>query len=650
MPDDRVTLLGTPCVCRDGAVIHFPYRKAEGVFYYICVEKQTSRDELVSLFWSSCDENTGRKNLRQALFQIRRCLGDEVIILQGRNDLKLNQRVGLRTDWDAPDSDFALSRERFLDFFYLKDCPEFETWVEQKREQQLTRSLTYIKRQLSDMAVCRNTARLQELVDVWKLWRPWDEEMVLTGMKCFAQTEKYDLGLKLYQEYADRLRSDLDEPPSHLAELMQQTLLHRKKLSSLRRPDARDSFFGRLVELQYIDERIFWFLNENTTRSVVIEGDVGVGKTALMDQVLKMNYGTDVLQLSSHCYGLESDLPVKSWRDLFLQLENLCEIGTIHLSEQGRELLSSILPLNTDWDAHGAEGTAALISNVLALFKELVNQWRIIMYFDSLQWMDPVSQLLMQRMMIEFGNDRIFLIATCRTGEEKNVRGMLLALQERNMIVSLPLNPFTEEETASIASKVLDEPITDDKAVHKLFLRTGGNPLALMETLNAIRQEGWNSDHPLPRIDMLIQLRLDRLTGQQRRVLDALSIQFEQADLEDLTVLTGLPPMELVDLLDQLLAVGLVVEQPWNRGVVYKFKQQFYKHYVYQRLAMGKRQLWHHTMAEYYDTQKTGRRWRVLLPYTIRHYECGGDPERAETLRKMQNVPESQVPAPPHPQ
>lgn len=89
-------------------------------------------------------------------------------------------------------------------------------------------------------------------------------------------------------------------------------------------------------------------------------------------------------------------------------------------------------------------------------------------------------------------------------------------------------------------------------------------------------------------------------------MLDALSIQFEQADLEDLTVLTGLPPMELVDLLDQLLAVGLVVEQPWNRGVVYKFKQQFYKHYVYQRLAMGKRQLWHHTMAEYYDTQKTG--------------------------------------------
>ncbi len=644
MSNDQVTLLGTPCVYRDGAAIHFPYRKAEGVFYYICVEKQTSRDELVSLFWGSCDENTGRKNLRQALFQIRRCLGDEVIILQGRNGLKLNQRVGLRTDWDAPDSDFALSRGRFMDFFYLKDCPEFDAWVEKKREEQLTRTLAYIKNQLSDLTVCRNTARLQQLVDIWKLWKPWDEEMVLTGMKCFAQTEKYDLGLKLYQEYAERLRNDLDESPSQIAEMMQQTLLHRKKLSTVRQPGGRDSFFGRMVELQFIDERIFWFLNENTTRSVVIEGDVGVGKTALMDQILKMNYATDVLQLSSHCYGLESDLPVKAWRDLFLQLENLCEIGTVHLSEQGTEMLSSMLSPNIDREVYGTEGTAALINNVLALFKELVSQWRIIMYFDSLQWMDPVSQQLMQRIMIEFGNDQIFLLATCRTSEEKNVRGMLLALQERNLTVSLPLNPFTEEETASIAGKVLKEPIKEE-ALRALFLRTGGNPLALMELLNAIQQEGWDSDHPLPRVDMLIQLRLDRLTPKQRRVLDALSIQFEQADLEDLTVLTGLPPMELVDLLDQLLEVGLVVELPWNRGVVYKFKQQFYKHYVYQRLAMGKRQLWHHAMAEYYDTKKTGRRWRILLPYTIRHYECGGDPERAEELRQMKNAPEAQRPA-----
>lgn len=169
MSDNRVTLLGTPCVYRDGKEIHFPYRKAKGIFYYLCVEKQTSRDELVSLFWGACDENTGRKNLRQALFQIRRCVGDEVIVLQGRNDLKMNERFGLKVDWDAPDAEFALSRGRFLDFFYLKECPEFEDWVEQKREQQLARSLSYIKNQMANLSVCRNTERLQQLIDVWQM-------------------------------------------------------------------------------------------------------------------------------------------------------------------------------------------------------------------------------------------------------------------------------------------------------------------------------------------------------------------------------------------------------------------------------------------------------------------------------------------------
>ena len=57
----EVTLLGIPGVCRDREPVRFPYRKAEGIFYYLCVEKHTNRDELVSLFWGFGDEASGRK-------------------------------------------------------------------------------------------------------------------------------------------------------------------------------------------------------------------------------------------------------------------------------------------------------------------------------------------------------------------------------------------------------------------------------------------------------------------------------------------------------------------------------------------------------------------------------------------------------------
>ena len=61
-------------------------------------------------------------------------------------------------------------------------------------------------------------------------------------------------------------------------------------------------------------------------------------------------------------------------------------------------------------------------------------------------------------------------------------------------------------------------------STREIFLRTEGNALVLMDTLNMIRQDGWKEGRPAPRIDMLIQLWLEKLTKEQRKVLDALSI------------------------------------------------------------------------------------------------------------------------------
>lgn len=84
------------------------------------------------------------------------------------------------------------------------------------------------------------------------------------------------------------------------------------------------------------------------------------------------------------------------------------------------------------------------------------------------------------------------------------------------LIDLLSLSPFTEEETTAITREVLGASEQDDEAVHGLYLRTGGNPMALMEMLGVIRREGWDSHFPLPKIDMLTQLQLDRLNPQQR--------------------------------------------------------------------------------------------------------------------------------------
>lgn len=643
MSDYLVTLLGIPGVQKDGELVHFPYRKAEGIFYYLCIEKETNRDELISVFWGSGDEASGRKNLRQALFQIRRCLGEDVIVLQGRNDLKLNQRVGIRTEWDLRDEDFILHRERLLDYFYLKDCPEFESWLENKRALQISRSLDYIRERLKNPSVCRDVALLHCLVDTWAYWKPWDEEMVLTGMKCYAQAEKYDLGVQLYHEYVKQLQTDLEETPSHRVEVLVRTLLHRKEVSLTRCVNSKEYFFGRLSEIQFIDEQIFLFLNGESTKSVIIKGEVGVGKTALMQQIAEMNRGAGVLQLISHCYEAESGIPLRSWRDNFMQLEQLIGDGKISLSQAGARAISLVL----NGTAVGSHDTfrikdgeylnyTAIENEVLALLKELCAQWKIILYFDSLHWMDVISRRLLQRIMIEFGNDRVFLIATCRINGEQDIRGLLVALSERGLTTSLLLPCFSEEETRNIVADTLKGRLDTDVNAHEIYLRTEGHPLVLTGMLNMILQEGWDGTS-LPRLDMLIQLQLEKLTPRQRKVLDALSVHIEHADLDDLKLLTGMEPMELVEILEELLSTHFVTEQTLGNNIIYKFRHQFYKDHVYQHLSMGKRRLWHRTIAESYEKKRNEARWRVLLPYTIRHYENSGDVERAARLREIQN-------------
>lgn len=604
MAEYQVTLLGIPGVSMDGREIRFPYRKAEAVFYYLCVEKHTNRDELVALLWGSGDEGAGRKNLRQALFQIRRCLGEEAIILQGRNDLKLNQRAGIRTDWDEDDREFALCRERFLDFFYLRDCPEFERWVERKRELQAERCLGCIRGELKEAAGNRNALRVKALFEAWEYWRPWDEEMAVAGMKGYARIGRHDWGIELYQRYEKRIRGDLEETPSHRAEVLFRTLLRRREVSERRHRDERNAgqrFFGRMAEIQEIDERIFLFLSGELCRSVVIEGEVGVGKTALMEEIRRMDHGEGALEILSHCYGAESEVPLRAWRDFLKQVEALYSQGEISLSGECIRIVSGILTSPAEGRVSFKAGVPERVreteteNGILYLLKELSGQRKVILYFDSLQWMDSVSQRLLQRIMIELGNERVFLVAACRTEGREAVRELLLALSERTLIETLHLSCFSQEEVGKIVGEAIRGGEAWEPDAREIFMKTEGNPLALMDMLDAIKS---GKEEGSSRIGMWLRMRLSRLSGFQKRTLEALSACGEGADLEELAVLTELKPMELVETLESLMD-SFVQEEMRENTPLYRFRHQFHRDYVYRSLSMGKRQLWDRTREEF---------------------------------------------------
>lgn len=112
-------------------------------------ERGLSRDKLLGLFWPDADPERARKNLAQAVYALRKDLGQDDLIT-GVAELRLNP--------DHIWSDVAAFRHAmkqahyedavalydgpFLDGVHLDDSPEFEQWAELERAQ-LARDYAY---------------------------------------------------------------------------------------------------------------------------------------------------------------------------------------------------------------------------------------------------------------------------------------------------------------------------------------------------------------------------------------------------------------------------------------------------------------------------------------------------------------------------
>ena len=77
----HVRLLQTPAIEVDGKQITFYLKKSDALFFYMCIEKNATRTALANLLWGGLPEETSRKNLRNALYAIKKSIGFDLLIM-----------------------------------------------------------------------------------------------------------------------------------------------------------------------------------------------------------------------------------------------------------------------------------------------------------------------------------------------------------------------------------------------------------------------------------------------------------------------------------------------------------------------------------------------------------------------------------------
>jgi DNA-binding SARP family transcriptional activator/TolB-like protein len=221
----ELSLLGMPELRRSGdisdQVLVQPKRLALLAYLAAATGELQRRDRLLLLFWGDQPQARARASLRQALYFLRRSLGEDVFVTRGDEEVGLNP-AEVRFDVaefaqamadGRPEHALSLYRGDFLADFNISDAPEFERWAGEKRRD-LRRDAVGAAWAVADAALAsgssemtvRMTRRAVDLAD-------YAEGDVRRGMRLAAVAGDRVSALELYASLESRLADDLETVP-----------------------------------------------------------------------------------------------------------------------------------------------------------------------------------------------------------------------------------------------------------------------------------------------------------------------------------------------------------------------------------------------------------------------------------------------------
>ncbi|MGH3471404.1 MAG: ATP-binding protein [Nocardioidaceae bacterium] len=265
---------------------------------------------------------------------------------------------------------------------------------------------------------------------------------------------------------------------------------------------------GRRAEEQAID-RLLAGARLGTSGALVITGDPGVGKTALLDHAVAGLEGLHVLRAT----GLEAEREIAFAGLLQLVRPALHLVATMPTVQA--EALSAALAL-PDAPASGRRGgdRFAIGAALLGLLCRYAEEWPVAVVVDDLHLLDVPSAEALVFVTRRLAADPVVVLATARTPDADE------------LVAGLPVMALDGLDLAGARELLVGRlsEIGSEERFELLHLMTAGNPLALLE-LAATDLEALDSvtvGLPLrvpTAVTAAFARRLERLDGQCLSVL-----------------------------------------------------------------------------------------------------------------------------------
>jgi DNA-binding CsgD family transcriptional regulator/tetratricopeptide (TPR) repeat protein len=332
-------------------------------------------------------------------------------------------------------------------------------------------------------------------------------------------------------------------------------------------------FVGRAAELARAAE-VIATVQAGQPWLVRIEGDPGVGKTALARHCLAQAEGTGLRVLSARADQAEADLDF----GLVDQLLRAARVSRLVVSAGG-----------TGSDTSSFAAGARLLEVV----GEQAASCSLAIFIDDLQWADRKSVEALTFMLRRLSVDPVITMVTYRGPGDRLDEAAQRMLSSVENQLHIPLEGLGLDEVASLAAALGTESL-EDEVVRRLHADTGGHPLYLRTLLT--EGSGFDPRAPgrpaLPRsLAAAVGDHLRGLPSETKDILEMLAVLNLRVPLAQLgqAAQAGSPGTAI----EPAVAAGLVNWQPEDPTCPVAIRHPLVRDAIYAGITMTRRRQLH---------------------------------------------------------
>lgn len=645
MPDHKNTLtvrfFTNPGVSRGSRKIEFPTRKAEALFYYLTVRKEASRDELAALLWPESDETTAKKNLRDALYKIKKCVGPHFLDTQHKQSVAINPAAAFTTDLgDNPENHDLISLSGdFLQGFLVRDAEPFSQWQRLQAGYYRNSHISRLYKALDSSMQKGNAAESARLAQEIMRLDEFDERACRRLMEIHAAQGAFGKAIESYNQLCALLDRELGVAPEPATgELYKKILEQRSMFGAAPANHPSPFFYGRQNELNAIAAMFHLFCRKQPFKHVIISGEAGIGKSRLKEQFLRQARREPILILESECFQAEEQYPLRSWNAILSQLALFISHNHIHIHHIWREITSLAFPGFSEHETSATQYPVEKLDSlkpkiiedaVSGVLRTVARVRPLLLVFEDLHWMDSWGLSLLQSLTARHSGQDIFLLSSIRPSHRSDLLRFLALPSGSLPPITISLERFSQEQTLGFIQGAMPEMPLTPRLLPQIYRETEGIPFFIMEYLNMIREKGEIQTMSRP-MEEILGSRLMDISEEGKKLLNILCLFFDDVSLDMLKQLSGRGELQILDILEELKNKFIIREFPSANDIAYRFTHQKLREFIHARLSLSRRIVLHNKAGLLLENKQRGdHRDTLLFPALIYHFTHAGQHVKA---------------------